>query len=630
MPPESSSIPEPVRLRAVRSRRAPPEAAASAALGTLPKPLTSLVGREVEVATVVTLLTDRDCRLLTLTGPGGVGKTRLALAAATMVAATGADEVALIELAPVRDSALVPAAVAAAVGVQDLGPRPLRERLLLALGGRDLLLVIDNFEHVLPAATLVADLLANCPRLHVLASSRAPLALAGERICPVQPLALAPSGQHGPDVGPAVMLFVERAQAVAPDFRLTDANTAIVFEICRHLDGLPLAIELAAARTRILQPAALLTRLDRRLSFLTGGTRDQPHRLRTMEDTIAWSYDLLSPAEQSLFQRLAVFVNGFTLEAAEWVASFGALVSGTGGQIDSSVLDLITSLVDHSLNMRGIGGDGASRFSMLETIREYGLERLGASGEEAGVRDAHAHFCLAFAERYAPDFFRDDDVVLRFAAIAGEHANMLAALAHLAAAKMDGEQVRLAALLGPFWFLGSFHSVGRASLVRALANPTLLPAVEAMALANLGRLETFQGDHLAAAVTLERAVERATASGDPVALALARTGQAILAVFAGDYAEAQERGAEAEVLARSGHDPLAAAFARFVQARAVHYGGDLERAEALYRELLLDPPPRYAETTYHYSLAMIARARGEHQEALTLYAASLPLFLDLG
>ena len=268
---------------------------------------------------------------------------------------------------------------------------------------------------------------------------------------------------------------------------------------------------------------------------------------------------------------------------------------------------------------------------MLETIREYGLERLGASGEEAAVRDAHARYCLAYAERYAPEFFRDDDVVLRFDAIAAEHADILAALAHLAATELDDEQVRLAALLGPFWFLGSFHSVGRVSLERALAHPAALPAVEALALANLARLETFQGDHLAAAATLERAVERATASGDQVALALARTGQAILAVFQGDYAAAQERAAEAEALARSGHDPLAAAFARFVQARAIHYGGDLEHAEALYRELLVDPPPpRYAETTYRYSLAMIARTRGEHQEALTLYAASLPLFLDLG
>jgi predicted ATPase/DNA-binding CsgD family transcriptional regulator len=446
----------------------------------------------------------------------------------------------------------------------------------------------------------------------------------------VRPLALAPDGQGGADVGPAVTLFVERAQAVAPDFRLTDANAAIVLQICRHLDGLPLAIELAAARLRILQPAALLARLDQRLSFLTGGTRDQPHRLRTMGDAIAWSYDLLSPAEQRLFQRLAVFVSGFTLEAAEWVAGIGSPVSGTGGETASSVFDCIASLLDHSLITREIGFDGASRFGMLETIREYGLERLGASGEEAAVRDAHARYCLAYAERYAPEFFRDDDVVLRFDAIAAEHADILAALAHLAATELDDEQVRLAALLGPFWFLGSFHSVGRVSLERALAHPAALPAVEALALANLARLETFQGDHLAAAATLERAVERATASGDQVALALARTGQAILAVFQGDYAAAQERAAEAEALARSGHDPLAAAFARFVQARAIHYGGDLERAEALYRELLVDPPPRYAETTYRYSLAMIARTRGAHQEALMLYAASLPLFLDLG
>jgi predicted ATPase len=595
-------------------------AAGPASPGAVPTPLTRLIGREAEVSALRAALQDEDVRLITVTGPGGVGKTRLAIEVASGLRDAFADGVVFAELAPVRDPALVLAAVAAAVGVPDRGPRPLRDRLVSALGERELLLVLDNCEHLLPATSLIADLLTACPRVRVLASSRAPLGLAGERLWPVAPLALPHEGETRPDLGPAVTLFVARAQAVAPDFSLSETNAAAVSQICRHLDGLPLALELSAARMRIFQPADLLARLDRRLPLLTGGGSNLPPRQRTMQGAIAWSYDLLAPAERRLWQWLAVFVGGCTLEAVEAVAPRDL----------PDPLGALQTLVDHSLVTRDAGGDGASRFGMLETIREYGLEQLTASGEERAARDAHAAWCLAYAEQHAPDQFRDDDVVRRVETIAIEHANLLAALHHLAALEADEAHIRLAALLGPFWFLRSLHSVGRTCLERALARPTALPAAEAVALASLARLAMFQGDYAVAASALDRAEACAAACGDLRAQAFARAFQGVLAMFQGDYATAQPLAAEAETLARDGNAPFVASFARFQQARAIHFGGDLSRAEMIYREILAEPATPYHANLYRYVLGQVARTRGQHQEALSLYAASLQLFLDLG
>jgi predicted ATPase/DNA-binding XRE family transcriptional regulator len=586
----------------------------------LPTPLTRLIGREAEIASLRAALQNEDFRLITVTGPGGVGKTRLVVEVAGRLRDRFPGGVVFAELAPVRDPELVLAAVTSAAGVQDRGARPLRDSLVSALGERELLLVLDNCEHVLPATPLIADLLQSCPRLRVLATSRTPLGLSGERLWPVAPLALPRAGETGPTLGPAVTLFAERALAVAPDFRLTAANTSAVSQICRYLDGLPLAIELAAARMRLFQPAALLERLDRRLPLLTGGGRDLPPRLRTLADAIAWSHDLLSPAEQRLFRRLSVFIGGFTVEAVEAISPPDI----------PDPLAAFQALVDHSLVTRGGSVDGASRFGMLETIREYGLERLATSGEERAARDAHAAWCLAFAEQYAPDQFRDDDVVARVEMISAEHANLMAALAHFAATEADEAQVRLAALLGPFWFLRSLHSVGRACLERALARPSAVPAVDAAALVNLARLATFQGDSAVATAALVRAEERAEAAGDSLALAFVRLFQAVLAIFQGDFAAAEPWAAEAETLARAGNDPFTAAFARFQRARAIHYGGDLSRAEMLYREILAEPATPYHANLYRYNLGRVARTRGQHADALALYAASLQLFLDLG
>ncbi|MDP9366876.1 MAG: NB-ARC domain-containing protein [Chloroflexota bacterium] len=342
----------------------------------LPVPLSSFIGREQEAAKIADFLRREEVRLLTLTGPGGVGKTRLALQVAEELEGDFADGVACVSLAALADPGLVGPAVAHALNVGDVGDRSVTDRLITALHDRHLLLLIDNFEQVVAAASLVSIVLAACPRLTILATSRVSLRLSGEQTYPVPPLTLPDLNGAGnadsTDRTEAVRLFVARARAVKPDFALTDANAATVAGICRQLDGLPLAIELAAARVATLPPASLLARLDQRLPLLTRGPQDAPARLRSMREAINWSYDLLGEDEQLLFRRLSVFVGGFTLKAGE------AVVSG----MVQDVFDGATQLVEKSLLRLEEWPSSEPRFTMLETIREFGLDRLTASGEE--------------------------------------------------------------------------------------------------------------------------------------------------------------------------------------------------------------------------------------------------------
>jgi predicted ATPase len=316
-------------------------------LTRLPVPRTSFVGRELEVAAVADLLRQDGARLVTLTGPGGAGKTRVALRVAEEVAPHFAEGVVFVGLAPLADAAQVLSTIARAFGVREAGSRPLRRRLVDVLRDRHLLLLLDNFEHVVEAAPAVAELLAGSAGPSVLVTSRAPLRVSGEQDYPVPPLTVPEAGAPAEQLAEvaAVRLFTERAHAVDPAFSLTPENAATVAAICRRLDGLPLALELAAAKIRLLPPEALLVRLERKLPVLTGGVRDQPERLRTMRDAVAWSHDLLTASEQALFRRLAVFVGGFDPEAAEAVV--GA-VDPTG----ADVLAGLEALADQSLVRR--------------------------------------------------------------------------------------------------------------------------------------------------------------------------------------------------------------------------------------------------------------------------------------
>jgi predicted ATPase/DNA-binding CsgD family transcriptional regulator len=470
---------------------------------SLPLPLTSILGREHEIATLVAKLRRPYTRLLTLTGPGGVGKTRLALAVAAHLADEFPDGVSFVNLAPIIDPDLVTPAVAHLLGVSDAGPEPLVARLQTALRERRVLLVLDNFEHVLDAAPLVTDLLSVAPDIRFLVTSRARLRLSGEHEHVVPPLELVDLGEQvsyeAAAQSPAVQLFVARARAVQEAFALTEENAAAVAAICRRLDGLPLAIELAAARVKLLPPSSLLARLERRLPLLTNGGRDLPARQQTMRDTIAWSYGLLSEPEQRLFRRLAVFVGGCTLEAAEAIAD-------EQGDLGFDVFDGITSLVEKSLLRPAPATGTEPRFTMLETVREFGLEQLAAAGELDHIRHRHAAFLLTFAaQRERTSFWYISTARLeRFAA---DHDNLGAACDWLCEGRGGEDCLRLAAACAPYWFTRGHLREGAARLHRALATAGATPsAAKGDVLNAAANLAIFKGDYQASAAFSQEAL----------------------------------------------------------------------------------------------------------------------------
>jgi predicted ATPase/transcriptional regulator with XRE-family HTH domain len=658
--PELSSPPAPV---AVPLRLAAP-----------PLPLTPLVDREREVATICARLRHPETRLVTLTGPGGVGKTRLALAVAAAMAGDVGDGVAWVDLAPLRDPTLVPAEVADALGVRERGEQPLAEVLRGAVAGRQLLLVLDSCEHVLPTMPLIGELLTASPDLTVLATSRARLRLRGEQELPVGPLAVpaTEASTSALEEVAAVRLFVERAQAVAPAFVLTEATAAPVSEICRRVEGLPLALELAAVRVKFLSPAALLTRLERRLPLLSGGPRDAPDRQRTMRDTIAWSHDLLTPEEQTLFRRLAVFAGGIPLEAAEVVGARSAPLS------PPSVLEGLATLLDQSLLRQyepAAPSTGEARFAMLETVREYAMERLEASGEAEMIRQAHAAFYLALLEA-AEGHLHGPDGPATLDRLETEHDNLRAALTWAIEEGKVEIALKLAHACWRFWWMHSHLDQGRLWLERALALPDPGAAVAALrprVLVDAGYFARIQGAYEEAAAMgeealaagraaddrntmasalfllgmtafdrgeLERArvhhevgltLEREVGNQHGVAIELTRLGD--IAVAQGNLEEAETSGEEALVIWRERGDAWGAAWGLLLLGRVARARGDDARAIGLFRESLASNArlgDKEIIVRAVAELAAVACNRGQFLLAARLYGGVAALRETLG
>jgi predicted ATPase/DNA-binding CsgD family transcriptional regulator len=522
-------------------------AASPARHASLPLPLTTLVGREREIAATGALLTRPEVRLVTLTGAGGVGKTRIAIAVAEAFGDAFADGVVFVPLAAIHDPDLVPSAIAQSFGVQQAGLRPLGEVIGASIGKRSVLLVLDNFEQVLPAASVVSNLLSTCPGLVVLVTSRAGLNLYGEHNVLVPTLALAdpralPALEQVQRIA-SIQLFVDRARQAKADFALTSENAAVVAAICARLDGLPLAIELAAARVKLFTPTAMLTRMEKSLQFLTGGPRDVPARQRTVRDTIAWSYELLSPDVQRLFRRLAVFRGGITLEAAE------AVCNG-----DTDILFGLAALVDHSLLRQIDQPDGSSRFAMLPTIAEFALEQLVTDGEFDQTHRRHAEYYLELADPLGPDFVISDSALILIEAthvrVEEEFDNLRAALEwtlehYVQAPALLDTMLRLVAWTWDLW-------------------------------ENHGRLNEGRR-------WIEAALDRSRGAGDR-ARALALFGAGILATEQAEFARARAFQEEALAIAGDLNDPWIHGLAMFGLGKIALWQGDYEHAAAVYDE----------------------------------------------
>jgi predicted ATPase/class 3 adenylate cyclase len=637
----------------------PPLASLNERRTNLPIQPTTLIGRDDAVRAACAFL-HGETRLLTLSGPAGVGKTRLALQVAAELLDDFADGVYQVELASVSEVARVVPAIVEALNLVEEREQPLLTTLRDRLRDRQLLLLLDNFEQVIGAASLVADLLLAAPRLRILVTSRAVLRVYGEQEFQVPPLEL-PDLRRFPPVGarlvvpalvqpelvpdlalsPAIALFAQRAREVRPDFMLTETNARAVAEICQKLDGLPLAIELAAARCRVLSPASLLARLNDRLALLAGGARERTRRQQTLRDAIGWSYDLLDPAEPALFARHAVFVGGATIEAAEAVlrTEGRGLSEETPISVLSpqpSVLDGLAALVDKSLLRQVEVDDGAARFTMLETIREYALERLILRDEAEPLRLRHAQYYLRLAELAEPQLTGADQAAW-LKQIERDHDNLRAALGWALERASPALALRLGAALWRFWYLRGYLSEGRVWLERVLATATPatspLTRLRAQVCNAAGVLARDQGDYARALALHEQSLVSFRDLGDRQGVADALNNLGTVASEQGDYARAQALFAEALALCRDLDDQRGEALALNNLGTIAGEQGDYALSQALFAEALalrrdLDDKQGIADTLVN--MGTIALLQDDYDGAVRLSEECLALGRELG
>ncbi len=600
----------------------------------LPVSRTGFVGREKEAAAAKELLLRQDVRLVTVTGPGGIGKTRLAVEVANGLIEQFPGGIHFVPLSPVSDPGLIAAVIVQALGIWEAGgqsPIEILKKNLQDSFSAPMLFLLDNFEHLVRGSAVVSELLTMGPNLKILVTSRAALHVYGEHEFPVPPLGL-PDSLSAFSVEilsncPAVALFVQRAVAAKPDFELNRENANAVTEICARLDGLPLAIELAAARVKVLSPSSLLTRLESRLQVLTGGARDLPQRQQTLRAAMDWSFDLLSPAEQRLFRRLSVFVGGCTLESAEAVCD-------TKGDLDLDLLDGMASMVDKSLLQQAEQANGESRFAMLETIREYAVEKLEASGEKAQTKRAHAAYCLVLAEEDASEQGGVKGAE-RLESFALEHDNIRAALEWLTETGDAEWGLRLGAALFRFWETREYLAEGRDSLGKLLklAGAAAPTKARERALFAAGVLAIAQGDYAAGSSLMRESLDIARQLGDGQGVAVSLNALAVIARDRGEVSMAHSLFEESLVQWRELGDLKAVARSLSNLASVVKLQANYSLARSLYGECLSIFRGLGDSTGVAWSLNYqgdVARDQGDTAAARTLYEQSLAIFRELG